>query len=876
MGDSALAVTWKVDKTKSFMKSVLYGYKFGAVPDSLALSDLRYADSAFVISNVTKVGVAYIITGLADSAGNKSSLRIDSVFIANTPPTLTAIKDSSVFEDRAWQVKLFASDRNGDTLRYHCANPPVGFSVDSISGAMAWTPEYSNVGKNKIVVLSSDGHGGIAADTFTLTVLALPPHIAYIGDSVAHEDSLFLGRLQISNIGAGDTAFFSKTIVPSWIKIVGDTLTGVPEAQDAGKDTIIVVLSEKAGFADTLKKIITVLHTNHPPKLIIWSRPDSIYQYSQATWSFTAADTDKGDSLSVVWTIKPKWLTILSNQVQGANWKFAVSGTPTSTDVAWAPFVFSVRDTAGASFTIRDSVFIVALPTTSINKNNRQISFGAVRYTITGSDYADTSLTFQTSLRSLSDSSRPTQSKTSTGSISFYPLSDGTYEFTAQAVDRKGLKDPFAPKDTFVISGATRHVFADSLWSMISIPSASMATSLVAGSGSLLHWNESGVQSDVYSYYQKPPVIVQTMPGLSYWRKSMDTLTVLLDKQNVRDTTITIPLIKGDYGWNQIASPYPYTVKWPVAGAAWKWNNQTGDYEEANGLLDPWTGYWVAVDSSTSITLDNTPVFSTPSLAKKSSAFFADKSNWQIKIKLQTAHATDAENKLGFSRSASDGFSSFDLPKAPRFQRGRYVFFPHSDWNRPIKEYASDIRKTMQHVTVFQLAFTPSQGDTGNSQLSVEGSQNLSSVYCFLVDPKSVSPMVSGKQYPIEPSNSVLYKQIFVTEDKNFVQNFPHAFSMANPFPNPCRPTTNIHYVLPYNFGTNGLLDLMPYSVKIALYDVAGRQIRELLYHKQLPGMYHITWDGKNNSGRIVASGTYFCRLEANKFSATTRLVMMR
>ena len=86
----------------------------------------------------------------------------------------------------------------------------------------------------------------------------------------------------------------------------------------------------------------------------------------------------------------------------------------------------------------------------------------------------------------------------------------------------------------------------------------------------------------------------------------------------------------------------------------------------------------------------------------------------------------------------------------------------------------------------------------------------------------------------------------------------------------------NINYVLPYNFGNSGQLDLAPYQVKVALYDAMGRQVRELVYHKQLPGMYHILWDGKNNAGTIVATGAYFCRLEAGRFSATTRLMMIR
>jgi hypothetical protein len=339
---------------------------------------------------------------------------------------------------------------------------------------------------------------------------------------------------------------------------------------------------------------------------------------------------------------------------------------------------------------------------------------------------------------------------------------------------------------------------------------------------------------------------------------------------------MSIQLIKGEYGWNQIASPYPYPVKWSNSSVAWKWNSQTQDYEEADSVLEPWKGYWVVADSQATVRVDNTPVFTSATLAKKQAVYFVGKSDWQLKVKLTTGKGMDAENKIGFNRQAQDGFDRLDLPKAPRFTGGRYMFFPHAEWNRPIKEFASDIRNKMQHINVFQVGIAPTNGDTGVSQLSIDGTENLSSVYCFLVDPYSVTAISSGKQYPVASSGSVLYKQIFVTDDKNFMRNFPRVFSLANPYPNPCRPTTNINYVLPYNFANDGLLSLEPYQVKIALYDAMGRQVRELVYHKQLPGMYHIVWDGKNNSGRLTASGTYFCRLEAGKFSATTRLVMMK
>jgi hypothetical protein len=35
-------------------------------------------------------------------------------------------------------------------------------------------------------------------------------------------------------------------------------------------------------------------------------------------------------------------------------------------------------------------------------------------------------------------------------------------------------------------------------------------------------------------------------------------------------------------------------------------------------------------------------------------------------------------------------------------------------------------------------------------------------------------------------------------------------------------------------------------------------------------------WDGKDGAGQLVASGVYFCRLEAGNHSKTKKMLMMK
>jgi flagellar hook assembly protein FlgD len=64
-------------------------------------------------------------------------------------------------------------------------------------------------------------------------------------------------------------------------------------------------------------------------------------------------------------------------------------------------------------------------------------------------------------------------------------------------------------------------------------------------------------------------------------------------------------------------------------------------------------------------------------------------------------------------------------------------------------------------------------------------------------------------------------------------------------------------------------------NVDLAIYDAAGRQVASLL-HGELPaGRRSVTWDGRDASGRTVASGLYFARLITPHGTAMRRIVRM-
>ncbi len=72
----------------------------------------------------------------------------------------------------------------------------------------------------------------------------------------------------------------------------------------------------------------------------------------------------------------------------------------------------------------------------------------------------------------------------------------------------------------------------------------------------------------------------------------------------------------------------------------------------------------------------------------------------------------------------------------------------------------------------------------------------------------------------------------------------------TNNYPNPFNPDTNILFTLPYS----GHID-------ITVFDLFGREILSLLSEVKKPGRHSVYWNGKNSSGKYVASGIYIYRI---------------
>jgi hypothetical protein len=105
-----------------------------------------------------------------------------------------------------------------------------------------------------------------------------------------------------------------------------------------------------------------------------------------------------------------------------------------------------------------------------------------------------------------------------------------------------------------------------------------------------------------------------------------------------------------------------------------------------------------------------------------------------------------------------------------------------------------------------------------------------------------------------------------VPEGAEFV---PETYALHPPKPNPTNPSTVISFGIPASAGRG-------VDVRLVIFDVTGRVVRQLTDAEYGPGEHEALWDGKDAKGTGVASGIYFCRLEAGPYTEIRRLTVVK
>ena len=97
------------------------------------------------------------------------------------------------------------------------------------------------------------------------------------------------------------------------------------------------------------------------------------------------------------------------------------------------------------------------------------------------------------------------------------------------------------------------------------------------------------------------------------------------------------------------------------------------------------------------------------------------------------------------------------------------------------------------------------------------------------------------------------------------ITELPLTFELHQNYPNPFNPTTEISYEISRRS-----------YVEISIYNTLGQHVKTLVMSDKTVGSHSVIWDGTNEIGNIVSSGTYFYKLTAGDFFDSKKMMLIK
>ncbi len=137
----------------------------------------------------------------------------------------------------------------------------------------------------------------------------------------------------------------------------------------------------------------------------------------------------------------------------------------------------------------------------------------------------------------------------------------------------------------------------------------------------------------------------------------------------------------------------------------------------------------------------------------------------------------------------------------------------------------------------------------------VKGSGTTSEAQSYSFVDRTASGKVSYRLKQIDFDGAFEYSPIVEVD-----AGVPRTFELSQNYPNPFNPSTVISYQLPVSS-----------DVKLAVYDMLGREIATLVNARQEAGRYQAQF-----SAASLSSGLYFYRLQAGSFTRTMKMTLVK
>lgn len=234
--------------------------------------------------------------------------------------------------------------------------------------------------------------------------------------------------------------------------------------------------------------------------------------------------------------------------------------------------------------------------------------------------------------------------------------------------------------------------------------------------------------------------------------------------------------------------------------------------------------------------------------------------------------------------------------RVKQFQNNRNPFADHPEFVDRIAAFYTSLNRTPKaeiNAAPFSVKFDTlaNPGDTvsyfvslvnyGTAVLNITSVTSNNPVFTVESFPSTVQPNQFGYakvKFTPATANTVYNAQLTVNNsDSNLVialngvcgqingitpisGEIPNVFSLKQNYPNPFNPVTNIEFAVPVSS-----------NVKLAVYDITGKEIAVLVNSSLRPGIYRADWNAAD-----MPSGAYFYKLTTGNYTETRRMILVK
>ncbi len=114
-------------------------------------------------------------------------------------------------------------------------------------------------------------------------------------------------------------------------------------------------------------------------------------------------------------------------------------------------------------------------------------------------------------------------------------------------------------------------------------------------------------------------------------------------------------------------------------------------------------------------------------------------------------------------------------------------------------------------------------------------------------------------------SFQILKGEATAVEPQAHQPEVPTDYALSQNYPNPFNAETRIQF----NIAQTG-------HVSLKVYNVTGQLVRDLVNEDMPAGSHSAVWNGRDQNGRQLASGVYFCRMISGSYTETIKMTFLR